>query len=210
MRIATYPKKYVEDVYDYTFDNVNFWYIASCLNNEPRWQGRTVERYSVLDHTALCVQLARAQGWSDDRKTMVAILLHDAPEAYLKDLPYPMRQESWMLPFNQADSFLQGTLLDLFGIDMMDIEVMDRVTAVDQTAAYLESRYFFPGDKLLEEKVLPGFEVEPAKAMPRCYPSDYVSLLEEYKTMIGNSWLENSAFKMPEEFKGHENVLIRP
>lgn len=59
--------------------------IALGLSREPRYAGQTSEFYSVAQHSVLVCDIVPAayQLWG---------LLHDATEAYLKDLPWPVKR----------------------------------------------------------------------------------------------------------------------
>jgi hypothetical protein len=63
--------------------------IAAALSKITRFGGHCLRFYSVAEH---CVRLARyadAQGY--DVRTVRAVLLHDASEAYLIDVPRPIK-----------------------------------------------------------------------------------------------------------------------
>lgn len=58
--------------------------IAHGLAGEFRWSNQTAEYYTVAQH---CVEMARKASY----KNRLAVLLHDAPEFILKDLPKPVK-----------------------------------------------------------------------------------------------------------------------
>ena len=63
--------------------------IARNLSFENRFLGQVWEPYSVAQHCALGAELFIAQG---DSELALQFLLHDAAEAYLKDIPTPLKR----------------------------------------------------------------------------------------------------------------------
>lgn len=63
--------------------------IAHALSNMCRFGGHCCRFYSVAEHSVRAFREARRQGM--DRRTMRAVLLHDASEAYLVDVPRPIK-----------------------------------------------------------------------------------------------------------------------
>jgi hypothetical protein len=59
--------------------------IAHALSNLCRFGGHTAKFYSVAEHSIRCADLVTG------RKRKLAALLHDASEAYLVDLPSPVK-----------------------------------------------------------------------------------------------------------------------
>lgn len=64
-------------------EDINILDIAHALSQEPRFGGHAKRHYSVAQH---CVNLSKFAGSEKLRR-----LLHDAPEAYLKDIPRPYK-----------------------------------------------------------------------------------------------------------------------
>lgn len=64
--------------------------IAFSLGNACRFNGHTSSYYSVAEHSVLVSCLVEAM--NPNRDLVVAGLLHDAHEAYLGDIPTPIKQ----------------------------------------------------------------------------------------------------------------------
>lgn len=64
--------------------------IAHSLSNQCRWAGHTREFYSVGQHSVLCARQAFIEGY--DYPTQFECLMHDGPEAYVVDLPRPLKR----------------------------------------------------------------------------------------------------------------------
>jgi hypothetical protein len=58
--------------------------IAHALSNQCRFGGHTVRFYSVAEHCIKCAEMI-------DSEHALAALLHDASEAYLVDIPSPLK-----------------------------------------------------------------------------------------------------------------------
>lgn len=63
--------------------------IAHALSRAPRFSGHTTEPWSVAEHCLLVTAILRHQGYN--AKVQMAGLLHDATEAYICDVPSPLK-----------------------------------------------------------------------------------------------------------------------
>lgn len=82
--IRTFTGIYM-NVFEPTLDMIFIDDIAHALSNQCRFGGHLPKFYSVAQHSILCSSLV-----SDEYK--LAALLHDASEAYLLDIPSPIKQ----------------------------------------------------------------------------------------------------------------------
>lgn len=95
-RIETLNRKYVDPI-NMAVDDVDIKAIAHALSHQCRFNGYTSRHYSVAEHSyyvSLLVEAAgRAKGLDEGDLVDVALqaLLHDATEAYLVDIPRPLK-----------------------------------------------------------------------------------------------------------------------
>src|ERR1044071_8716155 len=66
--------------------------IARALANLSRFGGHTRAFYSVAQHSVIVSQLVEERG--GDAEDAFAALMHDATEAYLGDMPHPLKHRS--------------------------------------------------------------------------------------------------------------------
>lgn len=66
--------------------------IAVGLSREPRFAGHTKKFYSVAEHSIWCMEKAQ-ELYPENISLPFQCLLHDAHEAYLKDIPSPIKCE---------------------------------------------------------------------------------------------------------------------
>jgi hypothetical protein len=96
-------------------DEVEIRDIAHALSNQCRYAGHTSRFYSVAEH---CVLLARAVS----PKNRLWALLHDASEAYLVDLPRPVKRS--MPDYRAAEeAVMLAVRRQFFLVDPMPAEV---------------------------------------------------------------------------------------
>lgn len=89
--------------------------IAQALANQCRFGGHCRRFYSVAQHSCLVADLVREQG--GDAAAGLWALLHDAPEAYLSDLPHPLKHFSeFGRLYREAEDKLQQSITECFGL----------------------------------------------------------------------------------------------
>lgn len=85
--IRTFTGIYV-NVFQPTVDMIRIEDIAHALSHQCRFSGHTKEFYSVAQHSVLCSEIVDKCG---DYDNVLPALLHDSPEAYLVDVPTPIK-----------------------------------------------------------------------------------------------------------------------
>ena len=94
--------------------------IAHALAHQCRYGGHTVKFYSVAQHCVLITRALHAAGF--DRLTIFAGLMHDATEAYLVDLPSPVKN---MLPgYRDAEVRLGAVIAEKFGLPPVEPKIV--------------------------------------------------------------------------------------
>lgn len=72
-----------------TVDQIDIDDIATGLSNVCRFGGQVPQHYSVAEHSVTCAMAAWSRGFSARR--CMAVLMHDASEAYLGDVIRPLK-----------------------------------------------------------------------------------------------------------------------
>lgn len=72
--------------------------IARGLSRAPRYAGQTEKPYTVIQHSLLVAHLAPAEH-------RLHALLHDAPEAYLCDVPSPFKRAMRLIDLERVGSY---------------------------------------------------------------------------------------------------------
>ena len=88
--IRTYTGKWV-NVFDPTLDMFDIEDIAHALSMQCRFSGHLSYHYSVAQHSILCYRHANAHGLT--KTEQFTALMHDCSEAYLVDIPRPIKRE---------------------------------------------------------------------------------------------------------------------
>lgn len=89
--------------------------IAHALSNLCRFAGHVEQFYSVAQHSVLVSHIVPPQH-------ALRGLLHDASEAYLIDLPRPIKHAAVMGAYRAAEAHLQGMIYERFGLKPEDPE----------------------------------------------------------------------------------------
>jgi 5'-deoxynucleotidase YfbR-like HD superfamily hydrolase len=96
-------------------DDVDIGDIARALSNQCRFGGNCRVYYSVAQHSCLVADLVAERGAPVEAELWA--LLHDASEAYLVDLPHPLKHRSELGKLYGAyEDRLQETIFGHFGL----------------------------------------------------------------------------------------------
>ena len=88
--------------------------IAHALSNQCRFAGHTSRFYSVAEHSVNVMRWTmRLAGSKANRRLLLAALLHDASEAYLVDVPSPIK--SAFTGYAEAEDRLSRMIANKFG-----------------------------------------------------------------------------------------------
>ena len=105
-------------------DEIHIEDIAHALSHICRYGGHSRRFYSVAEHSVLVSQLVPSEH-------ALTGLLHDAAEAYLGDVPRPLKRQACMEGWREAEARLENAIAEAFGITlpMPDVvkEIDDRI-----------------------------------------------------------------------------------
>src|SRR5690348_16971168 len=89
--------------------------IARALANICRFGGHARAFYSVAQHSVIVSRLVEERGGGAE--DAFAALMHDATEAYLGDMPHPIKHRSPLgAAFRAAEDHLEAAIRDRFAI----------------------------------------------------------------------------------------------
>ena len=89
--------------------------IARALANQCRFGGHSRVFYSVAQHSVIVSRVVEERG--GDVEDVFAALMHDASEAYLGDMPHPIKHRSPLgAAFREAEAGLEATIRERFKI----------------------------------------------------------------------------------------------
>lgn len=103
-----------------TSDVIDIGDIAHALSNMCRFAGHTKHFYSVAQHSVIVANIVRDHGGS--LKEQFHGLLHDATEAYITDMPTPVKR---LIPdFKALEDKIYVCVADKFGLDPVLPEIV--------------------------------------------------------------------------------------
>ena len=190
-------------------EEVNAWDIAWALAHIDRYTGACPTPWNVLRHTMLCVALAEREcalvGEALDDRTRLAILLHDASEAYVGDVAAPLKRTAMMEPYRRLENGVDRVIraaFDLVGYDYASVR-WSLVKKVDGQAYDLEMRTFWPGI----ETVWPVEDRSDMVLDPTVYdemtPFTFVTTLQSVRNAVRDGQQQDSPlFDLPDSLWG--------
>jgi hypothetical protein len=119
--------------------------IARALANQCRFGGHSRVFYSVAQHSVIVSELVEERG--GDAEDAFAALMHDATEAYLGDMPHPIKHRSELgAAFKAAEDQLERVIRERFGIkaDVPEIKRVDRALLATERRAFSGESWHWP------------------------------------------------------------------
>lgn len=108
--------------------------IAHALSNTCRFGGHTRDFYSVAQHCGVVSSLV-----ADDPRLRLPALLHDAAEAYLCDMPRPIKRQPEFAELKKIEARIEVVIAEKFGIDPAMLHHPD-IKKADLVALATEAR----------------------------------------------------------------------
>ena len=126
-------------------DQIDIGDIARALSNQCRFGGHCRAFYSVAQHSVLVSELVEQRG--GDVEDVFAALMHDAAEAYLGDMPHPIKHRSPLgAAFREAEEHLERAIHERFGIraDVPELKPADRALLATERRAFSSEMWHWP------------------------------------------------------------------
>jgi uncharacterized protein len=150
--------------------------IARALANQCRFGGHSRVFYSVAQHSVIVSELVEQRG--GDAEDAFAALMHDASEAYLGDMPHPIKHRSPLgAAFKAAEDHLEAALRERFRIkaDVPEIKRADRALLATERRAFSAEDWHWPELEGVEPLELELTALAP-EAAARAFAERYAEL----------------------------------
>lgn len=154
--------------------------IAHALSHQCRFSGHTRRFYSVAEHSVRVCHLLRLEGHPE--RVQLQGLLHDAAEAYLLDLPRPLKQHPEIgHAYRDAEYRVWGAIALALGVCPITYDVVHQA---DLVLLATERRDLMPSD-LFAWPVLVGVEPIVAAIHPMSSGWAYAEFMHRYRLLAG-------------------------
>jgi len=108
--------------------------ISHALSQICRFNGHTLNFYSVAQHCVLVSELLEARGY--DKRIQMWGLFHDAGETYLGDITKPLKP--MLEEFDDLEENFLDKIAEVFGLGERTTEIWDAVKWADVTLVHAE------------------------------------------------------------------------
>lgn len=153
--------------------------IAHALSLQCRFAGHTRGLYSVGQHSLLVADYLRDRG--EPAPVVLWGLLHDASEAYLSDIPRPLKRLPAFAFYREAERRAMGAICERFGLDPVEPPV---VKHADGVLLATEARDLMaPLHPEWHHQEANGYEVLPRRISPRWWAEVERDFLAVFKTL---------------------------
>ena len=119
--------------------------IARSLGNQCRFGGHSRVFYSVAQHSVIVSRVVEERG--GDVEDVFAALMHDASEAYLGDMPHPIKHRSELgAAFRDAEAGLEEAIRGRFKIkaEVPEIKRVDRALLATERRTFSAESWHWP------------------------------------------------------------------
>jgi 5'-deoxynucleotidase YfbR-like HD superfamily hydrolase len=119
--------------------------IARALANQCRFGGHCRVFYSVAQHCVIVSHIVEERG--GDVEDTFAALMHDAGEAYLGDMPHPLKHRSALgAAFRESEARLEEAIRDRFNIkaNVPEVKAVDRALLATERRAFSAEVWHWP------------------------------------------------------------------
>jgi hypothetical protein len=119
--------------------------IARALANQCRFGGHSRVFYSVAQHSVIVSRVVEGRG--GDVEDVFAALMHDASEAYLGDMPHPIKHRSPLgAAFREAEAGLEATIRERFKIkaNVPEVKRVDRALLATERRTFSAESWHWP------------------------------------------------------------------
>jgi hypothetical protein len=159
--ILTYSGVYVEPL-DLDPASIRIEDVAHSLAAQARYTGHTRRPYSVAEHSVRCTLALEAEEHGLD--VLRWCLMHDASEAYLVDIPRPLKQDTYFgKAYRGAEARAMAAVCARFGLDP---RTPPAVADIDVRLLATERRDLLPATPGWRWSVLDGVEPLPDTIEP--------------------------------------------
>lgn len=191
------------DVLNPSKDDFDINVIAHALSQAPRATGHYHTRFSVADHSILVSRIAytiavRDRGYSEIDALFVALagLLHDAPEAYLVDLPRPIKYLPQFAFYRDMEANLLKLVYEKYlGGWANFLEWPDIIHEADNLALKYEFRAFMVG----------------SEKMPWCLEIPEDAVIDDifHDSGCATAWYETKAYFLSIYYRIRDKLALR-
>lgn len=127
-------------------DRIHIEDIAAGLANTCRWGGQIRERYSVAEHALACSKVGQALELP--LHTQLALLHHDDTEAFLCDIPFPLKQI--LFEYKRIELEFEKVIAQKFGFPYpwdVHVKAIDRVMLLAEAKRFKRPDHWFGSEK---------------------------------------------------------------
>ena len=149
--------------------------IAHALPLICRGNGQVSSFWSVGEHCILCSKEAVARGYED--RLALALLLHDASECYMSDVPRPLKQI--MDIYNKQEKHLLDVIYTKFLGSTLSEEEERQLKEIDDAVLWYDLKYLL-GEGEEAEKPKLHVEIDYTVREFKEVEQEYLELFEKY------------------------------
>lgn len=123
-------------------EDVDIEEIAYVLSGEWRFGGHCKPRVSVAQHSLNVVDLLAY--WNRSIDIQLLGLLHDAAEAYLRDIPRPVKRRKDFKSYRELENRILSIVLGVFGLSLSSYTGFLTMKKADVVMSWIEGSLVMP------------------------------------------------------------------
>lgn len=132
-------------------EDVSLLDISYTLANIKRWNATTP--FTVAQHSLLVEEIVRLNGGSNKERLLA--LLHDSAEAYIGDMPKPLKDLDVNSLFLKTEALIEDVIRQAFQLEEFNSMFTDRIRQADALSAKLEAYKYKTSSKNFNTELTP-------------------------------------------------------
>ncbi|MGQ4893501.1 MAG: hypothetical protein ACP6IQ_02625 [Candidatus Njordarchaeia archaeon] len=183
-----YVKTLTGHYYFGDFNQIEIIDIAHALSMQCRFNGHISKFYSVAEHCVKATELLEKIGYNN--QTKLHMLLHDAAEAYIGDIPKPYKDMLDKLSNNLLTNTEEAILGDIYqSLDLKfpNQKTLSIIKTVDKLITVIEGVYFFGADEVKQWNLIEPIDACAYNVLIECWDSQKAKekFMEKFEVLYG-------------------------
>lgn len=182
------------DLVNPTVDTLDFEVTAHCLSRIPRFNGHTVQKWPAAAHVCCVSGLLILEG--QNLETVLYGLHHDDSEAYMCDIPSPLKYMPGMEKYRETEHKYQDVVIEKLGIskgyiNFTWVKICDLISLIAEAETLMSRKPIYDWTSHVRDEVY-------SLGLPSERTNHLINVTKQSITrlVIDDSYIEQQSYKL--------------